>query len=160
MQPENKDVHLDKIYLDKIYLEVAKEITAIHKYGDTIQKEWLIQKFRLKKPEFGTEIDFQNFAFEYLQCIEALKDTLLEENQMHLRSIRGVGYIITMPGQQSDIAMSTMRTKIRSEIVKASRTICHTNITLLTDEETRRRDSNLGKLAAAAAFSRVKLHSS
>jgi len=147
----------DIVTLDKLYIVAARNAANTFDYGDVISKEWLIKQFAIQKPETGTEQDFNNFAFEFMQNFEKFREILLKEHKKCLRNIRGTGYEVISPSSQSDYAMTTMRKEISSSISKAIDTLTHVNEDLLSLEDIKRRDEQRGKIAAMAAFSRKRI---
>lgn len=146
----------NKITFDKIYITAAKEAVEQFDYGDVIPKRWLLNQFALEEPKTGTRKDFEDFAFEYLQNIEGFREEMLVNYQMYLVNIRGKGYMIAHPNQQTDLAMTRLKERVSSELIKARDTLTYVNANLLTDEEVKKRDEAQGKIAAIAAFHQVK----
>jgi hypothetical protein len=147
---------MSDVILDKVYIEAANIAAKSFVYGEVIPKAWLIQKFMLTEPEHGTRKDFEAFAFDYMQNVEGFREVMLKEHRMHLSSVRGKGYLITKPQQQTDVAMERLRGSVRSEIKRAVDTLTYVNEELLSMEDIRKRDEAHGKIAAITAFHRQK----
>ncbi|MDD2885290.1 MAG: hypothetical protein PHT48_09630 [Dechloromonas sp.] len=146
----------EQVTLDKIYITAAKNAAEQFDYGQTISKRWLMNQFAIEEPEHGTRKDFEAFAFEYLQNVEGFKDEMLKTHRMQLANVRGKGYMILEPKQQTDFAMTRLKDQVRTEIKKAVDTLSYINEGLLTSEEIKHRDEAQGKIAAISAFHKIK----
>ena len=147
----------DNLTLDKLFITAANEAAEKYDYGDIITKIWLIEKFSIKVPSYGTQKDFDAANFEFLQNMEGFKLCLLETHKMLLTSVRGVGYSIVHPTSQSDHAMLKLKEAMASEIKKAVNILTHVNTDLLSQDDIKKRDEHQGKIAALAAFSRKRI---
>lgn len=148
---------MSETILDKTYESAAKLAAAEFDYGYTIKKEWLIEQFLIKKPDFGTENDFNLFSFEFLQNFEKFRELMLKDYKKALRCVRGVGYEVIPPPEQTDYAMDNMRKDVSKTIKKAIDHLTHINEELLTLDDMKKRDESIGKLAALSAFSKHRL---
>lgn len=142
--------------LDKLYIVAAQKADEQFGYGETITKEWLIENFALQKPTHGTQRDFDVFAFQYMTNVEGFKEEMLIEYKKYLVALRGKGYLIAQPKEQTDYAMVNLRQSVNSEIRKAIKTLNNVNTMLLSDSDIKKRDEAQGKIAAIAAFHRDK----
>ena len=139
---------------DKNYVYVAKIANELYKYGDIINKDWLLSNFELKMPENGTFKEYQNFTLNFMEYVESIKSIMLEEYSKHLVSIKGEGYLIIMPSQQTEYAMKKLQKTIRTELNRAVTTIINTNEELLSLEDIKRKSESLGNIAALQAFTK------
>ena len=140
-----------------VYLSVVEEIIQAFNYGDIISNSWLIEKSELNVPDMMTRDQHQTLQFQYMAFIEGVKIELLENHLMALESVRGTGYRIVMPSDQSTLAMTNLKNSLHKELSKCVKTISFINENLLTDESLKLRDSHRGKIAALAAFSKNTL---
>ena len=137
--------------------DVAKKASDIFTYGDIIPHSWIMNAFRLEAPEQGTRDQFAKFQFEILSYTEGLKDILLAEYKMYLKNVRGEGYIVIKPAEQTDVAMDTLRVSVQTNIRKAMSALTNINESLLTMDQLRHRDETTGKIAALSVFSKRRL---
>ena len=140
----------------KTYINAAREAVMSFKYGDVIDKQWLIDRSLLIEPLRGTKKDFESFSFDFMDFIESFKSEMLVNNKMYLVAVRGKGYRIVMPNQQSDEAMNNLRNVVTSETNKAMRAITNINDALINHDDAKKRDSHIGNVAALRAFSKSK----
>jgi len=145
---------MNEVIEDKTYITAAKAASELFNYGDLITKNWLLESFKLSEPETGTRKDFEEFAFKFLAHIEGFKTEMLESYTMHIISVRGEGYRIVMPSQQTDAAVSKLRKVMASEMKKAVNVMMFTNESHMQHDDIRRRDDMLGKVAALRAFNK------
>ena len=145
--------------LDKVYISAAETAYALYTYGSVIPKNWLVSQFCLTQPSHGSKKDFDEFAFEFLQNIEGFKSEMLKSYKMHLESVRGVGYRIVLPKEQTDVAMSRLKDKVSTEIRKAVDVLQNVNENLLELDDLRKRDESIGKIAALSAFQKRRISS-
>lgn len=148
-----------QVTLDKLYQIAADEAANKYKYGEVISKNWLMEKFAISYPERGTQKEFEAVSFEFLQNMDGFKSILLDQYQMFLNPVRGVGYEIVYPKYQSDMAMTRLRNIVTTEIKKAINVLTHVNEEHLSQDDIRRRDEHQGKIAALAAFSHKRISS-
>jgi hypothetical protein len=139
---------------DKVFIAAAMLAAGTFDYGDIIDKTWLMTQFYIEYPDRGTKQDFEKITFEFLQNMEGFRAIMLEEHQMHLLNVRGVGYQIVKPPAQADLAMKTLKENVSKEIHKAVKTLTHINEKYLTHEDIKRRDEHQGRIAAIASFTR------
>lgn len=137
--------------------EVAQQAADIFKYGDMIPHSWILNAFRLEIPEEGTREMFRKAQFEVLSYTEGFKEDLLERHKMYLKNVRGEGYLVIKPAEQTDTAMEALRDGVRTNIRKAMNALTNVNEALLTIEEMRYRDEATGKIAALSVFSKNRL---
>lgn len=83
------------------------EIAATFGNGNLISHDWLKERFGLKKlriEDYGTVEEFLNARddqqWAYMTCTDALRWSLLEQEKMYIRNIRGDGYEIIKPQDQ------------------------------------------------------------
>ena len=86
-----------------------------------------------------------------------LKDTLMTERQMYLRSVGSGSYAIVIPEEQAHVAAEDAARSILGELNKANRVIDHTNTDVLTPEQLRRHDDFAADHAARAQLFRREL---
>jgi len=119
-------------------------------YGDFIPYEWLRDTMDLPLPKGNIPYNkHQEYQLKWLGAKEKFKNWLLEEHQMDLQNVRGGGYTIMQPKDQSSIAYRTLGNGLKKNLKKATRSLLNVNSSLLTTEQ--RRD-NANKLAITASL--------
>lgn len=147
----------DRVTLFPMWKQAVQDAKEQFTYGDMITMDWLNQAFGIKRLERGTAEEFQKQQFDFLAAMDAFRDQLLEEHRMALSNVRGQGYRVLEPKEQTEFAMSEMRRRVRGEIRKAASRLHYVEHTLLSDDERKRNNDAMGKLAALQSFTRKTL---
>ena len=139
--------------LDKVYIQAAKDAHKKFNYGDIITKEWLLIAFMMEEPKSGSKSDFDKYSFELMQNMSEFKDLMLFDYKKALANVRGIGYRIVTPKQQTKHAMDNLKAGVGREILKAVDLLTYVNENLLNNDEKRSREEAQMKVAAMMAFS-------
>jgi len=134
-----------------LYLEVVDEIVKKYTYGDVIPKDWLLENLELSPPESGTFEEIKKYQLNVLSVLEPLKETLLAEHDMLLNNIRGQGYLIVVPEQQSEVVWDKMKTNFGKEFRRAVKGLVNIDINQLSDTAKMYNHDCQAKLAALRA---------
>ena len=93
------------------WLSLILEISENYSDGSLISHEWLKDKFGLKQIELSDFEDTNDFLdalqtqqFAYMTLVDTLRWQLLEVEQMFIRNIRGSGYVVIQPSDQTEYA--------------------------------------------------------
>jgi hypothetical protein len=86
-----------------------------------------------------------------------MKDVLMVERQMWMRSVGSGSYAIVLPSKQAHVASEDTVRSILGDICKANRVIDHTNTDMLTPEQLRRHDDFAADHAARAQLFRREI---
>lgn len=148
---------MEETTLDKIYIQAAIEANAKFAHGDVITKEWLLSAFRMVEPLEGTKQQFQNYAFELMQNMSGFVDAMLFDYKKALSNVRGVGYRVVTPKQQTKMAMDNLKTGIKKEIEKAVDLLCNIEESYLSSEDIKSRDEAQMKVSAMMAFNMKRI---
>jgi len=116
--------------------------------GEIIPHSYLKELFNIKPPKFDEYDGVDEFVkalelhqFEYLTMTDKLKKDLLESHKMCLKNVRGEGYTIVMPHEQTTYAYD----RLTNEIKKIFRTTIAiaSNVRSVDDYEQRAKDNDL-----------------
>ena len=108
------------------WFALLAEIANNYSDGRLIPHEWLRWKFGLKElniedfpsvKDFVEGIRLQQFA--YMSFIDALRWQLLESESLYLRNVRGDGYIILNPNDQTKYGYDRFLKDVRKAIEEA-----------------------------------------
>ena len=108
------------------WFALLAEIANNYSDGRLIPHEWLRRKFGLKElsieefpsvKEFVEGIKLQQFA--YMSFVDALRWQLLESERLYLRNVRGDGYIILNPNDQTKYGYDRFLKDVRKAIEEA-----------------------------------------
>ena len=114
-------------------------------YGDTIRTEWFAGQFDLAKPVTAADLD--RYRMLYAQYLGRLKQRLLIEKHIALRTKPGVGQEIVRPAEQTAWAMEDARSVITSEIEKARDRVSNINLEQLSEGEKAENRDAIAKLS-------------
>ena len=140
-----------------LYLNVIDEIIDTYSYGDLIPLIWLQERLEIIYKEKMTRAEFQALQFQWLTQMDGLKTVLLERYCMLFKNIRGEGYQIVLPNDQSDEAMVELKKNVGREMRKCQAILANVNMNLLSDSGHQRLVLAHNNLAAIEAFSRQSL---
>jgi hypothetical protein len=128
----NESLRLD----DPALYAQAEFVKAGFSYGSIIKTEWFYEKFDLPMhPE--TVAQYNETTMLYARYLGKLRELLLVNHKMALRTKPGIGQEVIIPAEQTGWAMQEFRTLISKEIDRARDRIAHVNGDKLTDEERR-----------------------
>jgi len=128
----------------------AREFTP----GAVISMQWLHESFKITKPMDGTFDDFQKYQFKFLEAIDGFKNELLENHRMAIVNIRGEGYRVLQPKEQTEYAESKFKRDIKKCAFKAVSILTHTKFDALDDSERKANADAKCRIAAMYAMSK------
>lgn len=105
------------------WFNLLEEISVKFGSGNLILHEWLKDKFGFKKPElskyesvddFLKAVELQQFA--YMSLVDKLRWDLLKEYKMYIRNIRGEGYEILRPEDQTQYGYNSFVDDVKKAI--------------------------------------------
>lgn len=104
--------------------------------GDIISREWI--SHALDIPPARSIQDAERIQWMTLNRVEALKDYLLTERKIALRTARGQGYHVVPPQDQAEYAAREAMGMVQKGLEKGSRIMKHARIDALTEDQRRR----------------------
>ena len=121
--------------------------------GDVLKKSELIALFGLKQPV--TAEQQERFQLDFLRQFGELRDELLEEYRIALRTMFGESsYEVVPPNDQTDLAMSEGDREIKRALRRQARTLAFVRHDELTDEERKKNADAQAKTAMLASMIR------
>lgn len=139
---------------EKISVQAAQKV-AEKGYGTIVTHEYLRSLLRCDPPPFGTHDDFIAYSFELLQAVDSLKTELLHTHRILLRNLRGSGYQLVEPSQQTTIAMERFVDSFHRAIRRAGEELEYINHSLLNQEERQKNTEAKAKIASARSLALV-----
>jgi hypothetical protein len=124
---------------------LKKFISTDPKPGDLIRNDWLMSEFGISQPE--TANDYVKSQLEFLQAFTSFKDALLEDYRIDLKPVRGVGYEVVHPKDQTRLALEKRTLNISRELRKMTRSIAFVNVEVLSESERREHTDGMTKAA-------------
>lgn len=124
-------------------------------FGGLITDEWLREAFGVKEPK--TIADAQRNDLVMLRQTECLRESLLENRNMMLRRVQGVGYTVVMPQQQTKLAVEDRTREVKSALRKMAREISHVEVAALDDAQRKENVDAQAKLGQLRSMFRKQL---
>lgn len=122
-------------------------------YGRVVTKDELVQLFGLRNPV--TAEDQERFQMDFLQQFTELREELLEEHRLRLRTMHGErSYEVVHPNAQTDLAITEGQREMRRAVRRMSRTLAFVRHDELTDDERRKNADAQAKAAMLAGMVR------
>lgn len=130
--------------------QAAKDIAENFKYGEVVTLDWLRDAFHLVEPK--TIEDFRNYQFAFMGNMDALRQELLQEHQLLLTSVRGVGYELVEPNEQVETAWQATFVRVKRELTKLASAVRHIRYDELSEDKRREHADAQAKLSGIHAF--------
>lgn len=121
--------------------------------GDIITKTELVDLFGLPAPV--TAQDQERFSLEFMRQFSDLRDELLEEHRIALRTMHGESsYEVVPPADQTGLALTEGQKELRRALRKMTRTLAFIRHEELTDEQRKKNADAQAKAAMLAGMVR------
>lgn len=121
--------------------------------GHVIHKADLVALFGLRTPL--TAEDQERFQLDFMQQFSALREELLEEYRIALRTIYGESsYEVVQPSDQTALALAEGMRDLRRSMRKMTRTLVFVRQEELTDEQRKKNTDAQAKAAMLAGMIR------
>ena len=139
---------MSEVGLYPIEKQVALLIHDDIGYGGEISHADLLSMLELETPEGRlTAREHQKYALTKMARIERLKDALLLEYNMLLEVIRGVGYRVVTPHDQTGVVMKDFEKQTSKLNKSAAQKLTCLDTTDLTDQELQENARQRGNVA-------------
>jgi hypothetical protein len=122
--------------------------------GDVISMDWLHTHFKISRPIHGSFEDYQKYQFSFLEAIDGFKNELLESHQTAIANIRGEGYRVLQPKEQTEFAETSFKKGLKKCAIKSVAILTHTKYDALDDNERKANADAKGRIAAIFAMSK------
>ena len=123
-------------------------IAAGFSIGDVVTHEWFYKAFELEKPNYDTPNGVaEKTRMEYLAGFTILRQVLLQDHKLDLKSLPGEGYTIIAPGEQTGEAYGDGIKEMRRALRRMARRIVCIKLEELTDNQRRENAEAMAKLA-------------
>ncbi|MHC1792129.1 hypothetical protein [Solidesulfovibrio sp.] len=132
--------------------------SAEFKPGDIIPMAWFFEHFRVKDPASRQTIgEFQEQQFKFMGEMDRFQKALAEDYDLVLQNVRGEGYRIVPPHEQTDFAMDRVQREFSKAISRAHMRLTHVRLAELSDDQRRQNADAQAKLAAFRSQGRKAL---
>lgn len=117
-------------------------------YGDIVRHTWLYEQFActgLLDPHITWQMA-QKLQLQLLSQFTPFRETLLDQDQIDLQSVPGVGYELVPPSDQTGRAVKDTIKEVSKALRKGVMRATNVNTALLTTEQRREHADNLARL--------------
>ena len=135
------------------------------KVGELIPHQYIKYEFKIETPKFSdykTEIEyikaFELLNFEYMSIIDKLRNDLLEFHSLYLKNIRGDGYVLLPPKEQTDYAKEKTNNDIKRALENGVKILSYIKHNHLDEIELRKNADALAKLSFMKNMIKSKLN--
>jgi hypothetical protein len=118
--------------------------------GQTIDKQWLEQAFGIEPAQTVAQHEKNHHLFRHM--FWRFRSELLEQHQLMLRPIAGVGYEVINPQQQTDVALKDRGREVAWALQKLTNELTHVRHEALTDDQRKQNADALAKVGQLAAL--------
>jgi hypothetical protein len=116
--------------------------------GDSIEHQWFYDAFGIDMPTPETPCkDAEKAKLQWLGAFETLREHLLTEHQIALASVRGYGYRVVPPGDQTKWAEGEGMDDIKSAARKMGMRLTNVNLSVLDADRRRENADALARLS-------------
>lgn len=125
-------------------------------YGDTLLHTWLYEQFEctgLLDPKITWQ-EAKKLQLKLLSQFTPFRETLLDEDQIDLQSVPGVGYELVPPADQTGRALKDTINEVNKAVRKGVARATNVNTALLTAEQRREHADNLARLGMLRQMSK------
>lgn len=123
--------------------------------GELITHDWLYEAFSIQRPTSSTPKSVADRA--ELACLgqfNRLADALLNEDKVALTTVRGLGYRVVPPGDQTGWAEAECRAGMAKVLRQSGERIRNVDLTRLTADQRRENADAQARLAALRSVTR------
>ena len=128
--------------------QAVQDAVGRFSYGDLIPMDWLMDAFGVEPASESMDaLTYQKNQFRFLAALEAFKSALLDDHKMALQNVRGSGYRIVQPGEQTAWAEEEGIEEIRRGIRRMAGRLSNVKRAALTDAEQRENLDAIARLS-------------
>ncbi len=123
-------------------------------YGDTVSLDWI-------EKAMGFKQDIKNNPEEYFilkaNNTTSFIDNVLIEHKMHLVNVKGIGYRVAMPKEQTGLAMQSLADTIIAKAKKTERVLNNIDRRRLNASDKRKNLDAIANLASIQTFAKKRI---
>ncbi|MBH2008210.1 MAG: hypothetical protein I8H71_00785 [Xanthomonadaceae bacterium] len=142
---------MSDVRLFPIWRQAVQDFLAARfDWGSMVSHEWLERAFAMDPIADDAALTAQQFRdrqFVWLQAIEAFKAELLEDHQILLASVRGEGYRVVPPGEQTSLTTEKFESDAKRVYRKAAVRLKNVQVSELSDSQRRENSDAIARLA-------------
>jgi len=144
----------DTTKIHPIWKNAAVIAASQFSYGDLITFDWMHEHFKIIKPTEGNFDTFQAYQFEMLACIDGFRAEMLEEYKVALENVRGRGYRLVFPKEQTGYAETQFHKDLKRNIRKAVSLLHNIAVEALDAQDRQKNLDALGRIGSLKAMAK------
>lgn len=121
-------------------------------YGAMLTHDAVHDMLQIVTPDVASADTWKEYTLRVLNLVDSLRERLLVERHMYLQAVRGQGYRICRPQDQTQIAWNNGMARIKNGLRHIQRGIEHIERDALSLEDQRRNDEARIRAAALRAM--------
>lgn len=126
------------------------------KPGDVLTFDWLYAAFLIKRPAKDTPLsEAQSAELQFLSQFKSFEDALLTEQQIALANVRGVGYRVVPPAEQTGWAEREGIIEIKRAIRKLGDRLTNVDLVALDGDQRKQNADALARLGMMGGMLRT-----
>ena len=130
-------------------------VAAQFQPDDIVSHDWLYEALKIKRPEAETTLEVADAAWlAFLSQFNPFRQCILEEYQIDLASVAGMGYRLTPPGEQTSLAYADGVHEVRKGLRKMQQRLINVNVAALTNEQRNENATMIARQAMLASMIR------
>jgi hypothetical protein len=118
--------------------------------GKLIPHDWIDDHLRLDNKA-------HDYPFKRMSGLEAFKEELLVYHKIHLQNVRGKGYVIIAPENQTKVAVDEAMHGVGKSIAKGMMRLTNVDAERLTDDGRKENADALSRMAALGGMTKKQL---
>lgn len=118
--------------------QLVLDILSGFTFGDTIPHSWIDNQLQLDDPASINGVQANEQAMHKMCVLDKAKDMLLINHQIHIVNVRGVGYKLVEPKEQTDVVMKNFSKKIKGTLRKTHKGLTNIRTSHLSHTERQR----------------------
>jgi hypothetical protein len=149
-------------HLIQQYPEWREAVRRFHELrfapGDILTFEWLYEAFQITRPVADTLLsDAQKAELRFLGQFKEFEDALLREHQTALANVRGVGYRIVPPSEQTAWAERSGVSDIKKAVRRLGDRLTNVDLARLSSVERQQNADALARLAMLSGMTKAAI---
>jgi hypothetical protein len=139
---------------------IAGRVLDDHTPGELISHEYLRASFSIEPPDIadytsGRRINIKEFIeayniynFAYMSFVTKLRDILLDNHNYYLKNLRGEGYTLLPPQEQTEYAINKVKRDLQKIMKLGLRLTSNIRVRELSDDDKRKNSDAAAKLSS------------
>jgi hypothetical protein len=125
----------DQISILPVSAQATKTIVENYDYGDMVTLTEMYRMLEVEYSDNATREEDKEIEWKRCSRIQDVKDRLLEEYSIMIKNVRGEGYVLVMPKEQTDVSLDDMDNKLKKHMRIATKRLKHVRFDMLSEKK-------------------------